>query len=53
MSEVLIYEIETGKPGVDVRLDGETVCGQCLVLKYRFYIGADRLRDGLGKRKSR
>lgn len=25
MSEVLIYEIETGKPGVDVRLDGETV----------------------------
>ena len=25
MSEVLIYEIETGKSGVDVRLDGETV----------------------------
>lgn len=25
MSEMLIYEIETGKSGVDVRLDGETV----------------------------
>ena len=25
MSEVLIYEIEAGKAGVDVRLDGETV----------------------------
>ena len=25
MSEVLIYEVETGKTGVDVRLDWETV----------------------------